>query len=179
MTARSTIRALTILLLIILRASSALAGGNQPYLVKDINPSGNSSLTALTTVGDRVFFNAMHVSYGQELWVSDGIEAGTYMVVDLIPGPDGSVPQWMFELNGKVVYQADNNQNGMDWYISDGTAAGSLRLLEFSIQPRWVANLLSWIRRSSRVGIVEDGWDAGRDWTIEGHSARGCGFVAL
>ncbi|MCH7596105.1 MAG: hypothetical protein IID35_06040 [Planctomycetes bacterium] len=35
--------------------------------------------------------NADDDVHGQELWVSDGTEEGTYMVIDLVPGPDGSV----------------------------------------------------------------------------------------
>jgi ELWxxDGT repeat protein len=113
--------------------SAALAGGNQPYLVKDINPTGFSSSMYLTKVGNRVFFNAKDGVHGQELWVSDGTDAGTYLVLDLIPGPDGSVPQMIIELNGKAVFHADNNQNGMDWYISDGTAAGTTRLGDIDV----------------------------------------------
>ena len=66
-------------------ANPALA--NQPYLVKDINPGWmGSSPSFLTKVGDRLFFNADDGVHGQELWVSDGTEEGTYMVSYLMNG---------------------------------------------------------------------------------------------
>lgn len=126
MSARIAIRTYGVLLLMTLRASPAYAGGNVPYLVKDINPTGFSSPEFMTKVGDRLFFNANDGIHGQELWVSDGTEVGTYMILDLIPGPDGSVPQRMAELNGKALFQVDDNIDGMQWYISDGTASGTV-----------------------------------------------------
>lgn len=47
----------------------------------------------LTAVGERAFFDGNDGVYGQELWVSDGTAAGTYLVKDIVPGPEGSVPQ--------------------------------------------------------------------------------------
>lgn len=105
MTARSTIRVLTVLLLLALRASPALAGGNQPYIVKDIRPGWmGSGPTSMHKIGDRLFFNADDGVHGQELWVSDGSGQGTYMVLDLVPGSDGSVPQWFMEIRDRHPY---------------------------------------------------------------------------
>lgn len=127
MTARMTFLSLTVLSLMTLRASPAISGGNQPYLVKDIRPGWmGSGPTSMHKIGDRLFFNANDGDHGQELWVSDGTEQGTYMVLDLVPGSDGSVPQWFMEdLQGAAIFQADNNDDGLDVYRSDGTAPGT------------------------------------------------------
>lgn len=64
-------------------------------LVKDINEGvlapglGASSYpTELTDVHDTLYFAAADGTDGQELWVSDGTDAGTHMVKDLFPGND-------------------------------------------------------------------------------------------
>ncbi|MEO1524820.1 MAG: hypothetical protein AAFX06_05255, partial [Planctomycetota bacterium] len=58
-------------------------------LVSDIVPVGSSSPSQLTAVGNKLFFEADDVTgAGRELWVSDGTEAGTMLVVDSLPGND-------------------------------------------------------------------------------------------
>ena len=113
---------------ILARPTESALGDGQPYLVKDINPTGFSAPIYLTKVGDRLFFNADDGVHGQELWVSDGTEEGTYMVIDLVLGPDGSTPQRIVDLNGFSLFQADSSFNNLDWYITDGTTAGTVRV---------------------------------------------------
>jgi len=81
---RQACPAAMLLLSTLVAASPAIA--NQPYLVKDINPTGFSGPIFLTKVGNRLYFNADDGVHGQELWVSDGTEEGTYMVSYLMNG---------------------------------------------------------------------------------------------
>ena len=61
-----------------------------PYLVKDMNPGpGDGAPYDMTDVGGTAFFQAYRPDTGVELWASDGTEAGTRLVRDLNPGPDG------------------------------------------------------------------------------------------
>lgn len=109
-------------------AAPVLAG--DPYLVKDINPNGTSFPIGLTAVNGRVFFNADDGIHGQELWVSDGTEEGTYLVKEIVPGDDGSEPQNLANVNEVLFFQADNNEDGLDLWISDGTPQGTLRVAD-------------------------------------------------
>jgi len=43
----------------------------------------------LITSGNLVYYIANDITYGRELWVSDGTPIGTHMVKDLHPGYDG------------------------------------------------------------------------------------------
>ena len=66
-------------------------------MVKDCNPGSGSSIRTyarvnLAAVGNRLFWNAYDPDHGDELWVSDGTEAGTWLVEDLVPGTGSSVP---------------------------------------------------------------------------------------
>ncbi len=54
---------------------------------------GSSSPASLTAVENRLFFSASDPAHGRELWVSDGSEVGTFLVQDIAPGPEGSLPE--------------------------------------------------------------------------------------
>src|SRR5688572_7448707 len=68
------------------------------FLVKDINPTVERqpytywSLYLLAGVGDQIFFMGEDGTTGLELWKSDGTAAGTALVREINPGPDGSHP---------------------------------------------------------------------------------------
>ena len=72
-------------------------------LVKDIVPVGSSAPTDLKAVGGQLFFEADDVTgTGKELWVSDGTEAGTMLVIDSLPGNDlyGAPTRWQPDAAG-------------------------------------------------------------------------------
>jgi ELWxxDGT repeat protein len=85
----------------------------------------------LTQVGTKLFFtardlnfpDATHSSYwshGRELWVSDGTDAGTVLVKDIVLGEGDSNPTQLVNLNGTLYFAA-----GGLWK-SNGTAAGTV-----------------------------------------------------
>ena len=57
-----------------------------PPVVLDSNPSH------LTSIDGTLYFTANDGDHGQELWKSDGTEAGTVMVKDVNPGDASSLP---------------------------------------------------------------------------------------
>ena len=69
-------------------------------LVKDIYAgSSSSSPLDLTNVNGTLFFNARDAN-GDELWKSDGTEAGTVMVKDIYSGASSSSPDYLTNVNG-------------------------------------------------------------------------------
>lgn len=79
------------LFLSILLASTALA--QTPILVKDINPGvfgGILTTSNAAVVGNTLYFNAVGTSLDEELWKTDGSEAGTVLVKDINAGNQGS-----------------------------------------------------------------------------------------
>ncbi|HEV7671305.1 MAG TPA: hypothetical protein VGS22_22535 [Thermoanaerobaculia bacterium] len=95
-------------------------------LVSDL--TGVSQARNLTLVRDRLFFVALRPESGTELWTSRGTAETTGEVVDLRPGPRGSVPQNLKAVGGRVVFAADDGTSGLEPWSSDGTAAGTIRL---------------------------------------------------
>ncbi|CAN5695367.1 hypothetical protein BH10BAC2_BH10BAC2_14360 [soil metagenome] len=78
----------------------------------------------LTDVNGTLYFAANSPVAGQELWKSDGTEAGTVMVKDL-NRRYGSEPEMLEEYNGKVYFFAGGD-NSRGFYISDGTDSGTV-----------------------------------------------------
>ncbi len=103
-------------------------------MVKDIYPGerlpsyGNSSgPNALTVVNGTLFFVAEDGVHGEELWKSDGTEAGTAIVKDIRPG--NSLSEYTNELvnlNGTLVFAPIENTHGKELWKSDGTEVGTV-----------------------------------------------------
>ena len=83
------------------------------------DPSRGSYPTQFTHVeGDTVLFSASADDVeGEELWMTDGTEAGTVLLADLHPF-EGSYPGEFVVLNGRVYFTAEDYLHGGEiWMI--------------------------------------------------------------
>ncbi|MES1240571.1 MAG: ELWxxDGT repeat protein [Acidobacteriota bacterium] len=76
--------------------------------------------------GDVLYFTAEDQAHGLELWRSNGTVAGTWLVTDLRPGPQGSDLRSMAAFKGSVYFSADDGRAGLALWKTDGTAAGTV-----------------------------------------------------
>ena len=76
-------------------------------------------------VDGRAFFAADDGVHGRELWTSDGTEAGTHLVTDLVPGAGSSLPQWLTPVDGVLYFSAFRPDVGVELWRTDGTEAGT------------------------------------------------------
>jgi ELWxxDGT repeat protein len=113
----------------------ALPLSAQAYRVKDINPGSGDGVEiyAFEAIDDEVvvvdgtlYFAADDGTNGQELWRSDGTEAGTVLVKDINPGPSSSSPRDLTRVGSVVFFRADDGGHGYELWKSDGTAAGTV-----------------------------------------------------
>jgi ELWxxDGT repeat protein len=122
--------AASLLLASVAGPASAATG---PYMVKNINASGDSRPEWLTPVGNTLFFVAKGGANGRELWRSDGTAVGTRRVKDIRVGPASSDPQALAAIDGLLYFNADDGTHGRELWVSDGTPDGT-RLVR-DIQP--------------------------------------------
>jgi len=114
-------------------------------LVKDIAPGDVSSFNNvggggtpnyLTVVGNELFFLAFSSSeVGRELWKTDGSEAGTKLVKDIITtfSLSGN-PRFLTAVGNKLFFVADDFDFGTndELWISDGTTSGTFKVKEIN-----------------------------------------------
>jgi ELWxxDGT repeat protein len=135
-------------------------------LFKDIQPgTASSSPRHLTVVNNLLFFGATTPNEGYELWVSDGTAAGTVRLKDLAPGtPSGLADQPMLGLGaeGLLVFTATDGTTGMEPWVSNGTAAGTLLLQDLSPGARG-SGPTEYVRAGPRLFFFADDGTRGRE----------------
>ena len=112
------------------------AGQPEPYRVKDIRPAssaGISDYSRISVMGNKIVFAASDGATGYELWQSDGTEAGTTLLKDLITGSASSSPIHPVLIGNNLFFRAGNKSIGI--YKSDGTSAGTSPLFYSGSEP--------------------------------------------
>jgi ELWxxDGT repeat protein len=126
-------------------------------LVKDIRPGGGAAFPtsspvsteiAMISIGGTLFFPADDGASGLELWKSDGTGAGTVRVRDINPGPASSEPfgrrypyGYINTRTGAIArgatlfFTADDGSSGLELWKSDGTEAGTIRVMDIRPGP--------------------------------------------
>ena len=111
--------------------SNGLEAGTE--LVKDIRAGAASSIRTRdewhvllrAVAGPYYFFVADDGVSGEELWRSDGTEAGTVRVKDIYPGARGSEPRWLTAVGSRLFFVAGDDVNGRELWVTDGTEANT------------------------------------------------------
>lgn len=100
-------------------------GTGSLILLKDINPSGDSTPSFATVIGSLLYFGADNGTIGRELWTSAGTTLSTLLVKDINPVGDSNPS--LFTKAGNIIYfTANDGTNGIELWKTDGTASGTL-----------------------------------------------------
>lgn len=166
------------LLLVLTAATAPALSASEPDLVSDINPVplgvGSEPERFLPVADGRVVFAADDGFVGNELWGSDGTEAGTVLLADTCPGPCSGQPGLRtvtsISSNGAAVaavFEAwEETGTGSHLWWTDGTPAGILRLTQRPVQIAFDFNV--WVAELGLFFFVVDDPAAGRElWVSE------------
>ena len=106
-------------------------------LLKDINATNDDRFVPgsypdhLTEWNDRIYFSAGDGENGKELWVTDGTTEGTQLLKDIYPIGNityngySSFPTNFTELNDRLYFTANDGENGIELWVTDGTTEGT------------------------------------------------------
>lgn len=133
---------------------------------------GGSRPQGFMKVGAKSYFFANDGTHGSELWTSDGTAGGTHLVGELEEGAwPSSAPLVLgsAEANGRLVFvQKDDFFSTPELWGSDGTASGTVPLLDVGVVPREllrvVANRIYFVASDAEHGFepwVTDGTKSG------------------
>jgi ELWxxDGT repeat protein len=111
--------------------SDGTIGGTYP-----VGSYGADDSYAPGSLDTRVLFGAIGNEYGVELWQSDGTEANTAMVKDLMVQTFDSEPDHLTPFRGGMLFDAVTTEDPVyaqrrDLIYSDGTAAGTQTLVTY------------------------------------------------
>jgi ELWxxDGT repeat protein len=81
-----------------------------------------------------LYFVVQDALHGSEIWKSDGTANGTTIIKDINPGPDNSVSIALTEVNGKVIFIANEikTNTGIELWATNGTAPGTKLLKDIN-----------------------------------------------
>lgn len=109
---------------------------------KDTGLSSNPK--GFAVLGDIALFSAVDGRTGRELWRTDGTPQRTRRVVDLRPGPRGSVPHDLIAFQDRIYFFAASAGPGEELWRTDGTARGTELVLDLALEglPSWGRDLV-------------------------------------
>ena len=106
------------------------------HVVADINttPSTYGSYPQqFANFNGETYFSAYDAVHGQELWRTNGTEAGTILVKDVYPGSYASYPAYLTPVGGELYFvTADLVARRPGLWKSDGTTDGTVLVKSFS-----------------------------------------------
>jgi ELWxxDGT repeat protein len=141
-------------------------------ITNSLNIGNTTVINDFTIAAGKLFFRSSSSLNGFELFVSDGTSGGTRLVKDIVPGINGSGPNGLMEMNGKLYFSAfDLSLQKTILFSSDGTEAGTIGIFEGELRDVLSVSSVPFIGTGSKFffwGSTQDGIEL---WSTDGTSA--------
>lgn len=145
-------------------------------LVKRLDQEPASPIRNVFDLNGVFLFSHEDPAHGLELWRSDGTEAGTFLVQDIVPGPAGGLGssfQSFERLGDSILFLAHDGIHGAELWRSDGTAAGTALVRDIRRGPKgqeWKTPLPFSIAAAGGVAFLtaRDGIHGHELWRTDG-----------
>jgi ELWxxDGT repeat protein len=117
------------------------AAADGPRMIEDLRPGeaglDNGQLGVIGVLGRRVVFRAdADDGKGSEVYRTDGTAAGTGLLLDINPGPDGSSASFEWRvLDGVGYFTASDGTHGDELWRTNGTRAGTRMVVDIAPGP--------------------------------------------
>lgn len=110
-------------------------------VVKEFPQNGQPVI--LSVLNGKLLFFVSDNTHGRELWVSDGTEAGTKILVDINAGIANGIPpvysahmdDILPVLNNDAYFYANNGSDGIELWKTDGTTPGTVMVANVNTTP--------------------------------------------
>lgn len=106
------------------------------FKVKKINPTDNSSVEGFAVCGDIAYFTANDGTYGQELWKTNGTDAGTTLVANINPAGGFTIGARLpfGGCSNRIYFVGNNGTNGDELFAIQCSPVLPVQLLDFGAQ---------------------------------------------
>jgi ELWxxDGT repeat protein len=127
-------------------------------------------------MGPALYFTPRNAVSGWELWKTDGTEAGTVLVKDIVAGAGSGNPGGFVASGNSLFFAANNPLTGRELWRSDGTEAGTVPVKDICAGTNGssVANLTALPAGLGVVFSANDGIMGNEIWVSDGSAQNTC-----
>ena len=128
-------------------------------------------------IDGRFVYRVSDTATGTEPWVTDGTAAGTALLLDIAPGPQGSRPEQFCRFGERMFFVADDGVRGAEPWVTDGTVTGT-RLLADIAPGSFDSHPRNPVALGDRVLFVADDGTHGYELWVTDGTAAGTSLLA-
>jgi len=146
------------------------------FEIIDIYPQDDPYVQKFTPFNDHLFFCALDGIHDYELWISDGTEEGTHLLIDINPN-SYSDPDFLTVFDNRLFFSADDGVHGNELWVTDGTFEGTSLFIDIndtgSSEPKYLTVCGDKLYFSADNGIndrelwVSDGTEDGTQLLVD------------
>ena len=126
----------------------------------------------MTAYNGKLYFNGTDGTHGNELWVSDGTEAGTQMLIDINTGAHGSLPSDFIIMGGKLYFSAGTDATLRELWVTDGTAANTQMIKDIYPGATSCDFYFPVVLGNKMYFTANDGTNGNEVWVTDGSTAN-------